>query len=81
MIEEEKKQSYLTKADRFLIEKYQIDGIGIGVCIAVLLMNFIDGGSWGVFAFGVIVLAMIVFGTIKKTNQFDTFVEPEGDNT
>lgn len=78
---EEEKQSYLTKADRFLIEKYQIDGIGIGVCITVLLINFFDGGSWGVFAFGVIMLVMIVFGTIKKTNQFDTFVEPEGDQS
>ena len=78
---EESKQSSLTKADRFLIEKYQIDGIGIGICVAVLLTNFVDSGSWWVFVIGVIMLAMIVFGTIKKTNYFDTFVESEGDNT
>ena len=78
---EKEKQSYLTEDDRFLIAKYHIDGIGVGVCVLVLLMNIVNDGTWLVFGIGVVVLVMIAFGVIKKTKYFDSLVETKEDDS
>ena len=76
---EEEKQPYLTKADRFTIAKFHIDGVGIGILLTVWAMNVFNSGTWLVSALSFIIMVVIVFGAIKTGKYLDTLVEPEED--
>ena len=71
-----KKQSYLTKYDRFTIAKFHIDGVGIGILLTVWAINVLKSGIWLVSAFSFIIMGVIALGAIKKGKYLDTLVEP-----
>ena len=63
---------YLSESDRLLIDRYQVDGIGAGICISVMLHSVFYNPSWPVILLAFFVFCWSLYSSYKKMKYFDT---------